>query len=278
MIENLPYLAILPVEWLVVHEWHDGQRTPPLIERIRASGVFRNPPIVTPLSSPGGRYMVLDGANRTTALRQMGFPHVLVQIVQPDDPGLQLQNWNHVVWGLPAGELLAAVDGIPEIRLVDSEEQDDLPDLWGDCGLAVIQTPEGGKHTVCTTAGELVRRVRQLNAIVDAYKERAHFDRTHAREIGPLKGIFPHLAGLVVFPHFDVQHVMSLAGQGYLLPAGITRFTISPRALHVNYPLAELGADRPVEEKNAALQRWIQERIALKGVRYYAEATFLFDE
>jgi len=53
---------------------------------------------------------------------------------------------------------------------------------------------------------------------------------------------------------------------------------VSPRALHLNYPLEELAADRPLEEKNEALQRWIQERIARKGVRYYAEATVLFDE
>jgi hypothetical protein len=82
----------------------------------------------------------------------------------------------------------------------------------------------------------------------------------------------------VIFPHFEVENVLELAGAGYLLPAGTTRFTVSPRALHLNYPLEELAADKPLEEKNADLQRWIQERIARKGVRYYAEATFLFDE
>ena len=49
MIENLPQLAFLPVECLIIHEWHDKQRTPPLIERLWASGVFRNPPVVSPL-------------------------------------------------------------------------------------------------------------------------------------------------------------------------------------------------------------------------------------
>jgi len=48
--------------------------------------------------------------------------------------------------------------------------------------------------------------------------------------------------------------------------------------LHVNYPLAALAADEPLEEKNAALQGWLKERIERKGVRYYSEATFLFDE
>jgi effector-binding domain-containing protein len=35
---------------------------------------------------------------------------------------------------------------------------------------------------------------------------------------------------------------------------------ISPRALHLIYPLDELGAPLPLEEKNRLLQKWIQER------------------
>lgn len=278
MIENLPQLAFLPVECLIIHEWHDKQRTPPLIERLRSSGIFRNPPVVSPLPDESGRYMVLDGANRTTALQMMGFPHALVQIVQADAPGLKLENWNHVVWGIPPPEFLEEIRSLPEINLEQSEDGNPEPDLWGDCGLALVQLPGSRPYTICTSCCELHRRVDQLNAIVDCYKNRAHLDRTFERRIEPLQGIYPDLSGLVVFPQFDVKDVMNLAGEGYLLPAGITRFTVSPRALHLNYPLEELAAEKPLEEKNAALQRWIQERIARKGVRYYAEATVLFDE
>jgi hypothetical protein len=278
MFDNLPKLSFLAVECLIIHEWHDEQRTPPLIKRIQRSGILRNPPIVSPLPDDSGRYMVLDGANRTTALRKMGFPHALVQIVQPDDPGLRLQKWNHVIWELSAEDFLRGVSELPDINLSTSEDLNEEPDLWGDCGLAVIQLPDGGAYTVCTSDNELVNRVRQLNAIVDCYKDQSHLDRTFADRVEKLQGIYPNLCGLVIFPHFDVQHVMSLAGQGYLLPAGITRFTVSPRALHVNYPLEELASEKSLEEKNADLQRWIQHRIARKGIRYYAEPTFLFDE
>jgi hypothetical protein len=278
MIENLPRLAFLPVECLIIHEWHDRQRTPPLIERLKASGVFRNPPVVSPLPDESGRYMVLDGANRTTALQMMGYPHALVQIVQTSDPGLKLENWNHVIWGIQPGEFLSQILELAEINLIRSEQGTQDPDLWGECGLALVQLPGDRPYTICTSCCELLKRVDQLNAIVDSYKNRAHLDRTFERRIEPLVGIYPDLTGLVVFPQFDVKDVMNLAGEGYLLPTGITRFTVSPRALHLNYPLEELAGDRPVEEKNADLQRWIQKRIARKGVRYYAEATVLFDE
>jgi len=69
-----------------------------------------------------------------------------------------------------------------------------------------------------------------------------------------------------------------VGAQGYVLPTGITRFTVSPRALHLNYPLHELSSAKPIEYKEAYLQRWIQERIKNKNMRYYAEATFIFDE
>jgi hypothetical protein len=278
VLENLPRLAFLPVECLIIHEWHDSQRTPPLIERIRTSGVFRNPPIVCPLADGSNRYMVLDGANRTTAVRQMNFPHILVQIVKPDDPGLNLENWNHVIWGLSPLYFLVGIRDLPEVNLVPSDNGAEVPDLWGDCGLAVVQLPGGKLYTVCTSSGKLVKRIALLNAIVDSYKNRAFLDRTHEQRVDRFERIHPDLTGLVVFPQLDLRHVLRLAGEGYLLPAGITRFTVSPRALHLNYPLEELSGDKPVEEKNAALQRWLQDRIARKGVRYYAEATVLFDE
>lgn len=276
MVSQLPRLVFLPVKDLVIHEYHDDQRTPPLIESIKRSGVWRNPPIVTPLMDGSNRYVVLDGANRKTALEQMGYPHALVQLVQPDDPGLRLYNWNHVVWGLPPEEMILSIANLPEIELVSGDEE--RPDLWGECGLATVQLPRGDLFTICTEAGDLVRRVELLNALVDTYKDRARLDRTSEWSVVRLKAMYPDLSGLVIFPHFDIKHILSLASLGCLLPTGITRFTVSPRALHLNYPLEELASDKSIEEKNKALEQFIQERVKNKGVRFYAEATMLFDE
>ena len=275
---DLPHLCFLPVECLLIHERHDDERSRPLILRIRASGVFRNPPIVAPLQDGTDRYMVLDGANRITALREMNFPHALVQVVQPDDPGLNLQTWNHVVWEMNARRFLTGIRNIPGIQLVHQPDVTAEPDLEQDCGLAMVQSCKGRTYTICTQVCELEQRVELLNAIVDSYKERCRLDRTSSRDARILQEVYPQLSGLVIFPRFKIDDLLRLAGQGYLLPSGITRFTISPRALHVNYPLDELAVDKPIEEKNEDLLRWLQECMARKGVRYYAEATFLFDE
>lgn len=279
MIPDLPKLQFLKLNSLIMHEHHDDQRTDPLMIRIRESGVFRNPPIVAPLPDKTGRYMILDGANRVTALKKMGFTDILVQVVDADDPGLKLENWNHVVWEMDTGKVLAGIRDIPGINLVPTEDCEIVePDLWGECGLALVQAPRGRTYTICTSETELVRRVELLNMVCDSYRPFSKLDRTGVRCIDPVLEIYPNLCALIIFPQFDINHVMQLAGSGFLLPTGITRFTISPRALHVNYHLSELASDKPIEEKNADLEKWLQKRMAKKGVRYYAEATFLFDE
>ena len=275
---EFPTLTFLPVECLLIHERHDDQRTLPLVQRIRSSGVFRNPPVVAPLGDGSERYMVLDGANRVTALQKMGYPHALVQVVQPESPGLTLHTWNHVVWEMNAVRFIDGFRALPGSRMVPTDDLDALPDLEGDCGLAIVETTRGRRYAICAQAEDLQDHVRLLNDLVDSYKDRARFDRTSQRDAHHLSEIYPSFSGLVIFPGFSVQDLLRLAGQGYLLPAGITRFLISPRALHVNYPLQELAADKPVQLKNQALDEWIKQRLAHKGVRYYAEATYLFDE
>jgi hypothetical protein len=116
---DFPQLEFLPVESLLVHERHDEQRARRW-RRMRASEVC-NPPIVSPLRDGSQRYMVLDGANRVTALGQLGLAHALVQVVQPDDPGLTLQNWNHVIWEINPARFMDGLAGIPAMELLPVE-------------------------------------------------------------------------------------------------------------------------------------------------------------
>jgi hypothetical protein len=141
------------------------------------------------------------------------------------------------------------------------------------------RSPRGKKFTLCTGLDELFVKVALLNTIVDCYKNSSKLDRTMARDVRDLEDVYTKPFRLDHIPPSSRSAMCCVwPGQGYLLPTGITRFTISPRALHVNYPLYELAADKTLDEKNESLQRWVQTRINKKGVRYYAEATFLYDE
>jgi L-serine kinase (ATP) / ParB family transcriptional regulator, heme-responsive regulator len=275
---EMPLLSILPLDRLLIHEQYDEQRANPLILKIRSSRIFRNPPVVTPLNDGTDRYMVLDGANRVTALRHLGIQHVLAQVVEPDDPGLTLFNWNHVVWELDTLRFIQGIQQIPGIQLVYERDHQAQASLVGDCRLALVQDCRGRLNSVCTPVESLELRVRILNEIVRSYQDKARLDRTNFRDVSLLEDIYPTLAGLVIFPTFEIADLLLLAGRACLLPAGITRFSIAPRALHLDYPLSELAADKSIEEKNQSLEKWIRERVSLKRVRYYAEPTYLFDE
>jgi hypothetical protein len=83
---------------------------------------------------------------------------------------------------------------------------------------------------------------------------------------------------VLVFPSIEVEEVVEAAVNDIVLPAGLTRFIVSPRALRVNYPLDWLSEDKSFVEKQNQLEDWIQRRVHEQSVRYYAESTILFDE
>lgn len=275
---NLPQLEILPVDQMILHEYHDDQRTHPIIRGIEESGVLRNPPIVVPLEDGSGRFMVLDGANRTTALQKMGIPHTVAQVVKVDDPGLELNPWNHVVWGTHVDTMLDWARSVSDLNLLPSEKGHLFRDLLDIHSLAMLHLADGRIYTAYTESIELKSRVRVLNALVRSYADHTSMDRTANFTLEPLHELYPNLSGLVLLPPFRIEDVLCLAGEGQLMPAGSTRFTISGRALHVNFPLGILSSDKPLEYKKIQLKEWLQDSMAHKHVRYYAEPTFMFDE
>lgn len=276
MIPNLPTLKILPLSQMILHEDHDLQRTLPLVSKLRAQGILRNPPIVMPLTDGSGRYMVLDGANRVTSLREMEFPHIVAQVVDSDYPHVNLQTWNHIIWGMETKALIASLRKIKNIELikVDPQKSLDAPKYTP----MQIRLPDGKFYILDEAPSDLPTHIETLHEIVNSYKTRASLDRTSQTLIDSFNKVYSDLTALIIFPRFMIKTVLKLAGQSIVLPTGITRFTVSPRALHLNYPLHELSSGKPIEYKEAYLGQWVDERVKSKRVRHYVEATFLFDE
>ena len=275
---DLPRLVIVPVANLILHEDHDEQRTPPLIEKLRASGVLRNPPIVIPLHGRRERFMVLDGANRISAFRKSSILHILVQILDADDPNMDLKAWNHIVWGISPDDLYCALRKIPGLMLRPSTQTLSFQELMDLHTIASLLLPNGNVFTAFILSVDLIARVRMMNEVVSKYSKLANTDRTSLFQTNQLINMYEDLAGLVLLPPFQVTEVMDVVGAGYLMPPGSTRFTIAPRVLHINYPLSELESEKPIDEKNNDLQDFICTLLAQKCVRYYEEPTYVFDE
>lgn len=275
---NFPVLRIVPIDALVPHEYHDTTRSIALKRRLMADGILNNPPLVAPLQGDLEKYMLLDGANRTNALKMMNVPHILVQIVSPAVSGFELSTWNQVVLGISPVELLSNIEDVSGISLEKNPNTGSKKGGLGSSQLFKLHLATNQVYYGTTQRTDPRSRIQALQIILARVGQSARLDRSHLADLHALQDLYPDLAGLIVFPCFEFGEIVQLADNGQLIPAGITRFSVSPRALRVNFKIDALRSELPLIEKNDLLANWIQERVSQKGLRVYNETTILFDE
>jgi hypothetical protein len=273
---ELPDLRILPIEQLLLHEQHDAQRSVPLVSRLEVDGILRNPPIVAPV--PGEpRFVVLDGANRVTALKSMGVPHCVAQVVDYEDEELILDTWYHLVGGLPRESFQRAIESLSGVSVEPGDLIHARAALARREALAYIVYADADVFTI-RAEGDLHQRAMRLNDLVDIYKARGKIYRANTDHVDRLVPYYDDVTVLVVFPRYQPAEIIELARVGACLPAGITRHIIPRRALRLNFPLSILRDNWPLIEKNGYLKDWLKGKMANREARFYQESTFLFDE
>ncbi len=272
-------LRMVPIEQLLPHEAHNPLRVKRLAERIVADAVVANPPVVAQLDAE--RYVVLDGATRVTALRQLGYPHLVVQLVDPARDQVQLFTWFHALRGCTSAELVAAVRSIVGLRVTEMAADQLARALWERGALGYLITTEGQGLLLEADRHALSDEdewIQPLTDLVDHYGRLCEVERTLSNDLPALRSQYADLAGLVVFPQFAIEIVLKLVGQGRLLPAGITRFVVAGRILRLNVPLTVLASPESLEQKRDWLDRLVQTKLAGRSVRYYQEPVVLLDE
>jgi hypothetical protein len=274
--EEIPVLRFVATGDLVLHEHHDASRTAPLSERLKRDGVLKNPPVVVPIDGEG-RFVVLDGANRSTALAQLGLPHIVVQVVDYEDPDLVLDTWYHLVTEIQREEFVAAIQNISGITFRETDLLHARAALARRDALAYLVYRDGDVCIACGE-GDLHARAGLLNSLVDVYRYRSRIYRVSTDQIDQVKPYYQNVTALIVFPRYEPAEIIELARNGARLPAGITRHVIPRRALRLNIPLEVLAEDKTLGEKNDWLQAWLRKKLADKEIRFYQESTWLFDE
>jgi len=274
-IGELPQLRIIPISEIIFHEDPDDERSSKLIEYIRKENRLKNPPVVT---SQGGnaKHILLDGANRLTALQTLNVPHVLVQVIDLFDPGLLLLHWHHAVEKFGKEEFLEKIKNLPEISIIKSDSTNLTKDENGDL-LCQIQFADSSVFAVHAHTN-LFQRVKDLQNITNVYKGFRYMDRVSYTNLEHLTKNYPRFCALIVFRELMKEDLVEVTNQGMRIPSGISRIILPKRALRVNVPLDILRFDVPVEQKNFWLQNRINEQIRDKSIRFYHEPTFLFDE
>lgn len=267
---RLPDLRIVPRAQVHLHEETDPARVQRLVARIRADGVLRNPPIAAPL--PEGGYVVLDGANRTTALMAFEAPLLLIQVVDYNDPAVKLDVWRHL---LAEPVDLAALLRSRGLAVEDVSVSDAARALAQRAIACYLLSPAGARSVAASPAQP---PVAILSSVVEAYKATNRIYRVMDTDLDTLAREYGSVRAVVVFPTFTKRDILEIARSPVKLPAGITRHLIPGRALRVNLPLEVLTSPGEVGQKNRWLAEEIHRRLLENRVRYYPEASFLFDE
>lgn len=278
ILQDIPVETILPLrvvslDRVVCHEDVDSRRVDRLARRIEEDGLLRSPPIVV---ESDDTYVVLDGASRTSALRKLGIPHIIVQLTSPDE-GLELQAWRHIISDIEPDRLVQILDDLPNIRLdpVDSQRASDIMFEYG--GLCLLQTVTGKTFIAYTASGE--NRLDALNVLSATYTRVAKVERTLKTDIISLQHEFEGMSALVVYPVFTPEQVMQATrAENRNFPAGITRFLVPGRILRLNIPLDRLMSDRSLQEKNRWLHELLLDRQAAGAIRYYGEPVYILDD
>lgn len=274
-IPALPLMQIVDTESMRPHEEIEEGRSQRLIRALQTQGFLKNPPAVWQVEGETEHYVVLDGANRTMAVRNMGFPHMLVQIA---NEGVEVKNWNHILSEGNLAPLLERARRISGLEVSETDEFRAAAALAREESLAYMVLPDGVTWQLGIDGSGIKEKLTRLTEFVRLYEGRFRRERTSTTSLDGLTNLFPDMNCLIVYPQFSVSDVVEAASSGQKFPSGLTRFLISPRALRVNFPLAMLADRSPVEEKRRALEEWIRQRVDQRRVRYYAESTFVFDE
>lgn len=267
-------LEVVPISQVTPHEQVDEKRVTRLMKRLQNESRLINPPIVTHWND---RYIILDGATRFTALKRLGYPHIIVQVVDARRDDFDLHTWYHVISShKPVADLFTKLREIGGIQL-QPVRGDELQAVFRDQSvLCYFLDRQSNAMLAGSDAGS--DNLSLMCRIVDCYNAWGAVERTLITDLARLRGQFPDMQAVAIFPQFTPETVFENASQDRLLPAGLTRFVIPGRILRLNADLARLKSDEPLVAKRAWLNQFLADKLARSRLRYYQEPVILLDE
>lgn len=273
-------LEVVPIDQIVPHEHIDLKRVSRLVERLEDDGRLVNPPVTTYWKE---RYVILDGATRYSALRQLGYANGIVQVVDKNQAGFQLHTWYHAIsveqqtGKAPSfDELVNTLQKVPGLSLKPINADEAQGALLRPNSLCYFIAREGRMLLAEIKPG--ASKLAVLNGIVDTYNAWGVVERTLLTDIDRLIAQFPQLVAVAVYPQFNPEDVFDAAAEGNLLPAGLTRFVIPGRILRLNADLTRLKRDEPLAEKRAWFNEFLIGKLSRSRFRAYQEPVILLDE
>lgn len=277
-IGKLPVLRLVEIDSLLLHEEADPARAVPLARRIRSDGFLRNPPIAA-RDHGAASHILLDGANRVEALRQLGARFAVIQEVDLADRQVALTTWHHVLEGLRGHKMVRGLASCARVAILKgtfTREGDFLPRFGVDVTCYIILP---GRETFAVLGGRLpANRLNIVTRVAAVAAGASNRDRVSYTNVNDLARNYPRFSALICYRAFSKQQVLRLAIAGGRFPSGITRFSVPKRALALSVPLGLLTQRGAARAKQGKLDQMIRRAIESKKIRFYEEPTFYFND
>ena len=251
-------LTAIRIDDLVLHESVEPARLRSVAQALRSDGVLKNPVLATPLA--GGKWLVIDGAHRVSALRLIGADLALVQVFEPTE--CHVSAWHHLVGTrrMPAGIARLLLERCPACDRNRCQPA-------GVC-VAVAHLAGRTGHVWCDTA-EINGAVSMLSELASSCATAGRVWRISPEDHMPTGAAARRLR--IAYWPWSFDRLRHLAERRLMLPAGVTRFIVPGRVLGADIPLSLLS----VAVGSPTASDEIRQHVEKLTLRYYAEPVFL---
>ena len=267
-------LKLLRASDILIHEESEDSRSDKLVERFEREFVLYNPLIVGKYKN---RYILVDGANRYEALRQIGCKLILAQLVKYDSPKVKLKSWYHFVNGLGFEELFGFFEknSIAYKKCRYDKLSSKIENNLNSLGIV----SKSGEAVHVKLSKDFEKMLTELCMLNKFYESKYNYTRIDSdTNLGDLDSLSPENGLLFIYPTFSKKDIIKISGIEQKLPAGISRHLIPNRVLHIKYNIDFLRIDGEIDKRNKELQEFIDNKIGIKKVRLYREPILVFDE
>src|SRR5258706_2022083 len=224
-------LKLLRVSDIHFHEESEDNRSEKLVERFKREFVLYNPLIVGKYKK---NYILIDGANRFEALKQVGCKLILAQLVKYGSTKVKLKSWYHFVNGLNFDELCRFIKKNGMVCKKCRYEK--LIEKITNKSNIVGVISKTGEALYIKFSNDFEIMLRELCMINKFYENKFGYTRIDSdTNLSDLDSLSPEDGLLFIYPTFEKEDIVKISAIEQKLPAGITRHLIPNRVLHIKY-------------------------------------------
>lgn len=274
-IDNFFNLRLLRLDEVHLHEATEDNRLRNIYSRISKAKHLLNPVIVGKFNKD---FILIDGANRTSSLQEIGCKLILAQVIDYKDPEIKLLTWDHLIYDFNIEKLKHFADE-NHLKYEVVKNSHALKMRSNNLSRISAADIQSGTTISIQLPDNFFNMIDTLSKLTSVYFHKYTFDRSESEiKFSHLQKYSRRQGVLIKFPILEKKHIIKIARSKHRLPAGISRHILVNRVLHVKYDINKLKSHSGIDKKQKELHEMLLNKIDNNKVRQYKESVIVFDE